>query len=234
MKNELKNALKPLYEELSQIDPKQKYETFCMQWGKNYKKGGILFVGRAVRGWKTKGNRDCTGFFDEAPRQNSNQIFALPNQMQWVEDKNYTSSPFWDVIKRVTQEIYKCNEGWSSYIAWSDLYKLARLSSNPSDSLCDKQYDICFKILKTELDILQPKVVVFLTGKNWYADFLRSLNGGYDPQLTDSCKIEETNFSIETYCINNIFYIGSIHPQGRGKPRQPQIEGILAAIKKAK
>lgn len=197
------------------------------------KKGGILFVGRAVGGWATGGNRDCAGFFDETPRQNSNQIFALPDQMQWVEDKNY-NSPFWNVVKRVTQEIYNCNEGWSSYIAWSNLYKLSLLSSNPSDLLCSKQYDISFKILKAELDILQPKMVVFLTGKNWYADFLLSLNNGYNPQLTDSCKIEGTDFSVETYSINNISYIGSIHPQGRGKPRQPQIDSILAAIRKAK
>ena len=50
----LKERIFSLYEELAKIDPESEYETFCAQWGEEYKQGGVMFVGRAVNDWVTR------------------------------------------------------------------------------------------------------------------------------------------------------------------------------------
>lgn len=230
MKNELEKVLKPLYEELSQIDPAKEYCTFCAQWGRMYQKGGMMFVGRAVNDWITT-CRDVELLFKEG---DENQIFAREDQMQWVEE--YCSkSAFWRVIRAVSQRILGIGDGWYDHIAYSDLYKLAPDEANPSESLCKKQENLCFRIFRAEIEILQPKVVVMLAGAAWYDDFLCSLNNNAAPVLLDRVEIpyaDNESFKIETYKIGDVIYIGSLHPQC--KPEQPHIEGIVAAIKKAK
>lgn len=232
MKNELEKVLKPLYEELSQIDPAKEYCTFCAQWGKMYQKGAFLFVGRAVNDWITT-CRDVELLFKEG---DENQIFARENQMRWVEDDKYCSkSAFWRVVRAVSQRILGIGDGWYDRVAYSNLYKLAPSCSNPSDSLCQKQENLCFRIFRAEIEILQPKVVVMLAGTAWYNDFLYSLNNNVAPVLLDRVEIPYTDnesFKIETYKIGDVIYIGSLHPQC--KPEQPHIEGIVAAIKKTK
>ncbi len=140
MKNELEKVLKPLYEGLSQIDPAAKeYCTFCAQWGKMYQKGGVLFVGRAVNDWITT-CRDVELLFKEGDK---NQIFACEDQMHWVEE--YCSkSAFWRVVRAVSQRILGIGDGWYDHIAYSDLYKLAPSCRNPSDSLRQKQENLCY------------------------------------------------------------------------------------------
>ncbi len=238
MKNELEKVLKPLYEELSQIDPAKEYCTFCAQWGRMYQKGGMLFVGRAVNDWKTT-CRDVELLFKEG---DENQIFAREDQMRWVEnkvkDKNKkvcSDSAFLRVVRAVSQRILGIGDGWYDHIAYSNLYKLAPDCSNPSNSLCLKQENICYRIFRAEIEILQPKVVVMLAGAEWYNDFLYNLNNDKAPVLLDRVEIpysDNKNFKIETYKIGDVIYIGSLHPQC--KPEQPHIEGIVAAIKKAK
>ena len=231
MNKELKKVLKPLYEELAQVDPEQEYITFCAQWGKKYQKDGLLFVGRAVNGWITD-CRDVELLFKEG---DENQIFAREDQMRWIEDKNECSvSQFWRVVRAVSQDILGVGDDWYDHIAYSNLYKLAPDGANPSNSLCKKQENVCYRIFKAEIETLQPKVVVLLAGVGWYYDFLCSLNNNSAPVLLDSIEIpytEDKNFKIETYRIGDVIYIGSLHPQG--KPEQPHIEGIIETIKKA-
>ena len=231
MKNKLKKVLKPLYKELAQIDPEQEYITFCAQWGKKYQKDGLLFVGRAVNGWITD-CRDVELLFKEG---DVNQIFAREDQMSWIEDKNECSvSQFWRVARAVSQDILGVGDDWYEHIAYSNLYKLAPDGANPSNSLCKKQENVCYRIFKAEIETLQPKVVVMLAGIDWYEDFMSYLNGGMYPEPIDKAVIPysaDKSFEIYTYRIGDVIYIGSLHPQG--KPEQPHIEGIIEAIKKA-
>lgn len=59
----LKERIFSLYEELAKIDRESKYETFCAQWGEEYKQGGVMFVGRAVNDRVTQGDRNTSGMF---------------------------------------------------------------------------------------------------------------------------------------------------------------------------
>ena len=95
----LKERIFSLYEELAKINPESEYETFCTQWGEEYKQGGVMFVGRAVNDWVTQGDRNTNGMFEDG---STNQAFARADQMKWVEDKQYYKvSAFWRVVKAI-------------------------------------------------------------------------------------------------------------------------------------
>lgn len=118
----LKDKIFHLYEELAKIDEEKEYETFCAQWGEEYKKGGLMFVGRAVNDWVTQGDRDTVRMFQNG---SENQSFARADQMVWVENTQYyRKSQFWRVVKAVTQRATPCVEvDWYKHIVWSNLYK---------------------------------------------------------------------------------------------------------------
>lgn len=221
---DLRSALYPLYERLQQIDAEQEYSTFCVQWGKLYRKGGVMFVGRAVNGWITD-DRDTANLFG---RGNESQIFARSDQMQWVEQKNECArSAFWRVVSGVSRNITDNGNGWYDGIAYSNLYKLAPSNGgNPSNALCGRQYDLCAEILVKEIEILAPSVAVMLNGVDWYYDFLCSLNGDADPECID--RRTWSGGKIEIYRIGNTLYMGGDHPQG--KDEKAYIEALTTVI----
>jgi hypothetical protein len=96
-----------------------------------------------------------------------------------VDDKSYNMkrSAFWRVIREILMKLEITTEGsndedWSSFIVWSDLYKIASpLGGNPSNKLLDAQYEGCKKVLKAEIECFSPTRILFLTGYNWFKDF---------------------------------------------------------------
>lgn len=224
LKESLKQALYPLYEELAKVYPEQAYTTFCVQWGEKYDAGGMVFVGRATYGWAVD-DRDTERLFREGC---DSQIFARADQMRWVQDTNYCSrSAFWRVIHNVTDAVIGRKDDWYQYIAWDNLYKLSPDGSNPSASLCRAQESICFEIFRREMSVLRPKVAFLLTGKGWYYDFLCSLNDDTAPDPLDA--ICWDRYEAVAYRIGDTVYIGSEHPQGK-----PQKEHIAALAELAK
>lgn len=224
---ELRESLRPLYAELiksvSVFDYVKAF--FCMQWGKRFpfeNKHGLLFVGRATNGWDSWTNDEITldGVFD--------CIFNKSDQMQWVEnlegnDNGYNTnkSAFWRVVKQITQHYHPTN--WSSFIAWSNICKVAPGEGNPSDSLYETQIEICQQILKAEINVLSPKVVIFLTGKNWAGSTLRYLNHN---ESTKSIKKRSWgDFECKVFEIDGVFYLLSEHPQGK-----PEVEHVQCVI----
>lgn len=237
MKEKLKQQLKPLYAHLLESVASQNYEDkvcFCVQWGMNFPQEpnqGILFVGRATNGWVAQGEDLETLFGDS-----DSSIFAREDQMQWVENAegnregyNSNRSAFWRVIKQVAQHYYSDN--WSSYIAWSNVCKVAPQGGNPNDSLYYAQLEDCKKILKTEIEVLSPKFVIFLTGENWAVDFLRFLNGGRD---THSIQTENwCDYECKVYQFDDkITYIRSEHPER--KPESNHVSCLVDLIEKYK
>ena len=223
----LKEALMPLYKEL--LDVAQPTDcAFCVQWGKNFpvtQNEGILFVGKAVNGWKEIDDID-TLFGDGKGR-----IFDISDQMQWVEDMegsekyNTKRSAFWRLIKKISQTFYPNN--WSSHIAWSNLCKIAPIKGgNPNESSYQAQLAFCQKILEKEIEILSPKYVVMLTS-GWKKDFLWFLNGG----KTKSIRKETWGNGHETkvYKIKDVTFITSAHPQGKNE--QTHVEKIIEFLK---
>lgn len=227
---QLETKLKPLYGTLIRNVQhiKGAKSFFCVQWGKNFPIGeqeGILFVGRATNGWVT----DSEELEELFGNDQNKAIFNRENQMEWAEKRlgyNTRKSAFWRVIRQVAISYYPAN--WSSYIAWSNLYKVSPYQGgNPDYSFKAAQENVCHEILKNEIETLSPKIVIFLTGKSWAENFILYLN---DHQPTKSTAREEWDkYVCKLYQINHTYYILSEHPER--KKEEEHVRSILSLIK---
>jgi hypothetical protein len=220
MKEELKEKLLPLYKSLLQTSNSEKdIYTFCLQWGNQFieeDNSKILFVGKATNGWITN-SKDIEILFGETEKR----IFARGDQMKWVGNlennvKGYNTrkSAFWRIIKRVTE--YKNGKSeWQNKIAWSNLYKLSIAKGNPDEKLKKTQLEICKKILETEIEILKPKYVVFITSK-WENEFIEYLTKNKEKQNYKSL-IWGKNYKTFGFTVDKLNYIISVHPQGKNE-----------------
>ncbi|WP_461638941.1 hypothetical protein [Labilibaculum euxinus] len=221
MEHELARELKPLYKAmLDNISSNKELYSFCMQWGKNFplkSNEGILVVGKATNGWITN-SREIEVLFGES----ANKVFARDDQMKWVSNlatnkKGYNTrkSPFWRVIKRVAKKYYQnTDEEWSSLLAWSNLYKISYDSGNPCKLLKKAQEQYCKKILKTEIQILAPRYVIFFTS-GWENSFFEDISKGKTIKEEKSTKWSDKKYEVKSYLIENVIYIISVHPQGK-------------------
>jgi hypothetical protein len=222
-KDIVKEELFHLYQGLLNKNTFENICAFCIQWGTNFpseKNKGILFIGKAVNGWITD-EIDVNILFGES----AESIFARSDQMKWVHnlesnDNGYNTkkSAFWRVIKQVAQNqnIYKKDE-WYSYIAWSNLCKLAPFKGgNPSNPLYYEQLVTCQEILKKEIEIFSPKFVVMFTS-GWEKDFLYFLNDNKENKIKK--KINWDSYETKLYEINGVVYIVSQHPQGKNETK---------------
>jgi len=234
MKDILKIKLVPLYEKmLYSFSEKEELYPFCMQWGKHFpfeQGSGILFVGKATNGWAYP-TTDIKKVFLES----GEGIFARNDQMEWVHScessingYNSKKSAFWRVVKKVSQSLYG-KEEWYSKVAWSNLYKMAPSSGNPSGRIRNKQIEACKLILGEEINALSPKYVVFLTS-GWENAFIK--------HLFNSCESKPiqqlhwgSGFTSKAYLIDGITYITSPHPQGKREDQHVDaINKLISAI----
>ena len=219
MKEKIKNKLKPLYKDLLESVSDVDYDLypFFMQWGESFDttgKRGILFVGKATNGWVTA-DRNLDALFDE---NNENRIFNRDDQIEWVENLsgenevyNTNKSAFWRVVKEFSIQFFKSNK-WYENIAWTNLYKISPEEGNPGGSLKRKQLPICNEILKKEIEILNPRSVIFLTS-GWEEEFLNTVIGN----ASKTKEIEWDGHKTKSIIKDNRNYIISPHPQGKNE-----------------
>lgn len=111
---------------------------------------GIVLYGRANNGWDSE-NTLTTEF--------------ILNQLH---------RPFFNLMRYISEHFYP--EEWHRHIVWSNICKVVpRCEGNPNDELWYAQYDYMVNILKKELEILSPKVVVLVTGNYHYANWDKPL-----------------------------------------------------------
>lgn len=100
---------------------------------------GIIFYGRATNGW------DDEEF----------------NELEPVLEKEYWR-PFFNLLYYFAWDIY--GDSWRSKVAWSNICKIAPDGGNPSDALWYAQYDSIIEIIRKEVELLSPEIVVLVTG----------------------------------------------------------------------
>jgi hypothetical protein len=154
--------LKPLYASMiSKLEKPDDYWLFCTQWGKFFpseNKQGILFYGRTNNGW-IESSYDVEEIFSKP----YGDIYNMKDQMEWMQI--YPRKPFVRLLKGLSQRYY-ASEDWNQHIAWSNVCKMVPsgregLSIN---DLWDKLYFNFVDIMKVELDVLSPRVVILVTG----------------------------------------------------------------------
>jgi hypothetical protein len=159
--------------------------------------GELLVVGRAVNGWRTQWTVDQARSAAELAAVVSDAIATntvTPDPMDWIvrlwgnagerfdgfamSRYNTARSAFWRVCRElcVVSPWHRPPEAWSSYIAWSNLYKVAPFERwNPAGALLASQRKSAARLLANEVDELDPRHVVALTGREWFEPFAEHL-----------------------------------------------------------
>lgn len=213
----LAKKLRPLYVNLFKEVASFKNNTmFAVQCGSKFPTEaheGLLMVGRATNGWIEP--KDVDDLLDYS--------FKNVEPMKWVNDDagrkagyNPRRSAFWRIVAGIGKSFY--SDEWFSYIAWSNLCKVAPQAGNPGDPLYYAQLKTCQKIFETEIEVLHPKAVILFTGYNWAKDFLTYLNGGVQPENEESW----SKYECKVFLIKKIYYVLTEHPQGKKENRRKQ------------
>jgi hypothetical protein len=82
--------------------------------------------------------------------------------------------PFWRVSRQVAINSKQTTDiCWSDQIAWTNLYKISKEEKNPNQELLDFQFKSAITILHQEIKDAKPKLILFLTGwEHWAQDFI--------------------------------------------------------------
>jgi hypothetical protein len=161
--------------------------------------GRLMLVGRALYGWPFPfKSSDMSIETIRAKLLEETVAFSSSNgdpiqhlHDGWVEARKTGSkysaarSSFWMVAKAILKEISGSNESQNllSHLYWTNLYKLSLYhGGNPGGSLRKIQSQPCQEMLATEIRLLAPQKILFLTGGWWAEPFLKNLN--FKPQET--------------------------------------------------
>ena len=185
--------LRPIGDAASKL-PNKELTGFIASKGSRYEKGGLMVVGRAVNRWSNSfrpsmlnSSQECDRISMMIKESSYGKPFEEICPMKWVtnqwqdnnKDYNTATSPFWRVIRHIvlSLNIAKEMDLWSSYLVWSNLYKIAPYGGgNPSNKLCSEQLEGCKTLLLKEINDYQPSSLLFLTGWDWARDFLQDSN----------------------------------------------------------
>ena len=216
--------LKSLYDEKLKDKVKANYTPFCVKISENFDgKNGVLFVGKAEN-MKEKDNVTIDDAFAKAFRKIEkgwmNSLYKKPTG-------NAANSAYNRVIYRLAKFL-KNEKGINSF-ARTNLYKLSSTKSYLFSSEFESAY---LDIFKKELEILQPKFVIMLTG---------GLEENFLSHLGKNQKIKSVPFSYKNkgnvqnkkiYYIKiegfDSIFIRAFHPQG--KPEKELIESIKMLV----
>ena len=152
---------------------------FWTHVGPDFEPGeSTLIVGRSTNGWGDKEDKDAPWFGRErklevATVRDYVEGVSQEGELDWLLDEGCLGRAFWQVVRGILDG----REDWHRQIAWTELYKLGLAQQdaqgvyNPGDQILDAQWFGCAELLRMELDTLEPGYTVFLTGKDWVADF---------------------------------------------------------------
>lgn len=172
------------------IDDKRAAREYVLSYphvGKNYERGKILVVGRALDGWYFPflikdgwlTSFDSNVSFAEHNPETKNLAWAVK---EWNDKSPFKENErrisryrFWQVLKDIVKNVdHSANdENWLFSIAWTNLYKISpnnkKGNGNPDSVERKAQLDNKYvrELLKLEIEILKPRIIIFLTGANW-------------------------------------------------------------------
>lgn len=205
-----------------------KLTLFWPMVGEWYELGrSLMLVGRAPNGWDVQWSsaeaadpKRRAEIVDSARRLGEWGFAAEPGHcpLAWVTDNagekdgyNTNRSAFWRAARDSVTRLYSdAVEGsrWSSYIAWTDLFKVAPAEAgNPSGPLQQTQLDICTELLRIEVETWHPARVLLFTGIDWAQPFLARLGVRATPY--HGCLVEAAGIA------DGRRWAVAKHPQGK-------------------
>jgi len=244
MSPEIRCALDEVLQETSHWkDSTEKLVCFCPMRGSSAD-GRLMLVGRALNGWGEDTSFKALEMVSKEAREKildntmkkSSSDSGCPIQSlhdSWrKKDSKYklNRSQFWSVAREVIKKFSTTaeNEKWANYLYWTNLYKVSpEERRNPSQSLKLKIDSSSWKMLIIEIELLQPKRILFLTGQGWAEQFLKSttFRASEVPQIR---RVFQTGFL--PFHGGEAAVVVSDHPQA--KKRREIVDGVLDAFAK--
>lgn len=186
--NEILELYQDLYKEVINANAKNKKTrkkgalTICPAiTGKNYKQGGLMFVGRAINSWcplkDTVINEVIKERIERCEKCTLNWVVGKENWKYCNEngcpyaqgedrlDGRKNSTPFWQMVEYICA-MNNITDNWQEQIVWSNLYKASYENGENPTSFYKQQIDICNELLIKEIEYYKPKSIYFITEKN--------------------------------------------------------------------
>jgi hypothetical protein len=159
-------------------------DRWCGFWpaiGHSYGPGGLMIIGRALNGWDTtfttaEANENICSVVEKC-----RQSFASGNgtcPIHWVEDRwgksekgqyRTSRSALFRMAKKLMEYFGHEGEGWTGHFCWNNMMRVSpSCSGNPPGWSCEAQSAYAVDLLRMEMAVLQPAVVVFFTGDTWF------------------------------------------------------------------
>ena len=239
MEKELAERLYPLYQKMWDELPQELKEPddlvpFVAQWGAKFPKEkhkGLLVIGKANNGWGGEGNDYIEEIFSD---KGFNDLKS--RDTHWMEESYDGPLPggswygkrsaFMRMIHNLSINLYKDETNWASHIAYSNLYKIVSgESGNPSEALKEIEFEECTKILQTELEILSPRVALFLTS-GWEEPFMQKIFG---TQYLNNAQTLDWGYTTQYITKDGQTLIFSPHPER--KDESAHLETLLQITK---
>lgn len=142
----------------------------------------LMIIGRATNGWSHLETKNAGAFGLDAENAFLSDGFAWldldSDRGLYTFDKKKNKpyylrrSAFWRVSEKVWKKLANANScpRWIDYICWSNLYKIAPESGNPTSKNCVRQYEACKNILIREIEEYKPTHILMVTGIDWLND----------------------------------------------------------------
>jgi hypothetical protein len=116
-----------------------------------------MIVGKETYGWSIGKNLP----YLKDGIENQTIVETLLRQYKGFELGKQLNSPFWQFSRKLNQEFNKSNRAF----IWNNISKVDENMTTPKwDILKGLSADVNNPIIKTEIEILKPNVIVFLTG----------------------------------------------------------------------
>ncbi len=224
LQEEINKKTSMYYSEIKDKLPKMEKECpdgeltwFIAQCGDNYPKEyntGIVFYGRANNGWDPE----------------------VEHSMDELSQQSFR--PFFYLIKSITEKYYA--QEWYSHIAWSNVCKIIPWNGgkNPSNALWYTQYKYMCDIIRAELKVLQPHIVIVITGNTagarWDGPFFKDCEEEKYKICSKVWLAAEKNQKNHKDCTATLYkmdgrlYIITDRPESR--PIEPHVECIFNLI----
>ncbi|MDE6478807.1 MAG: hypothetical protein K2L45_00945 [Muribaculaceae bacterium] len=215
------------------------YVLFGAVAGRNYRRNGLMIIGRATNGW----HRYVDSVNDLF--SGKDKIFDYPEKLTELKNNN-KKSRYWQVLSRIGENLF--GENWEQSILYSNYCKIAPdeesdPNGTPKRKLRNLQDETCKRILNIELDIFSPKHIVAFTG--CYAgdmDFSERLMSGllsyllsddYSdktwPLPIDSISWGNGKYVLEVYKIEDTYIYLSEHPDR--KPCEEHSDVLIKTLR---
>ena len=175
----------------------------------------ILYVGKETYGWM--------GTLSDTNDLSVDYLMDRYEEFEFAKNYPGRNSPFWRFVHTVHKSINGTD--YPNGILWTNFSKCDSKGTTPSPDL-QKLNEIGFDLLKDEIKILKPDVIIFLTGWNYENQFQRVFTGLKYEAIEENFlyKCNHESFSNKTFM--------TMHPMGLNfrKKLNPMISQICNLI----